>query len=240
MHHYRAVVLVLASNNNEIYRSCRKVWKKYMNVDTSIKVYFVYGELSAPLFEYDASSDLVFNDVKEDNLNIEKTIKAMEYIDSHVEYDFFIRTNLSTFWDFYKLHLQLNELPKEKCYSGYGPLYTRFPDTLYLSGIDVIVTPDMVNSIILNKHLVNYFECDDCAMGRYFYGRLKAPMLLSRVCFFEDITGENDMEIIMSRIREASLVNNINHYRVKSKIDRERIDFYIYKILLKTIYNIDL
>jgi hypothetical protein len=239
MHHYRAVVLVLASNNNEIFRNCRKVWKKYMNVDASIKVYFVYGELGVPLFEYDASSDLVFNDVKEDNLNIEKTIKAMEYIDSHVEYDFFIRTNLSTFWDFYKLHLQLNDLPKEKCYSGDGPLYTRYPDGYYLRGVDIIVTPDMIKSIISNKQLVNYLECDDCAMGRYFHGHLKAPMLPNRICFFEDITGENDVEIIMSRIRQSSLVNNVNHYRVKSRIDRERIDFYIYKILLKTIYNID-
>jgi hypothetical protein len=210
-----------------------------MDVDTSIKVYFVYGELGVHLFEYDASSDLIFNDVKEDNLYIDKTIKAMEYIDSQVEYDFFIRTNLSTFWDFYKLHLQLNDLPKEKCYYGNGPLYTRFPDTFYLRGIDIIVTPDMIKSIISNKHLVNYFECDDCAMGRYFYKHLKVPMLPSRVCFFEDITGENDVEIIMSRIRESSLVNNVNHYRVKSNIDRERIDLYIYKILLKTIYNID-
>ena len=123
MHHYRAVVLILASNNNEIYRNCRKIWKKYMNVDPSIKVYFVYGKLDDPLFDYDASSDLVFNDVKEHPyLNIEKTIKAMEYIDSHIEYDFFIRTNLSTFWNFYNLHLQLNDLPNENCYSGDGQL----------------------------------------------------------------------------------------------------------------------
>lgn len=239
MNRYRAVILILSSNNTEIYRNCRKIWKKYMNYDTSIKVYFVYGELDEPLFEYDSFSDLIFNEVKEHPyLNIEKTIKAMNYIDSCVEYDFFIRTNLSTFWDFNKLHLQLNILPKENCYSGDGPLPTYDLNGYYLSGVDTIVTPDLIKSIISNKHLIDYFTYEDAAMGKYFHGYLKSPMLPNCICFFEDINGENEFEKIMSRIKQ-SLDNNINHYRVKSIYEREQTDLYIYKILLKTIYNID-
>jgi hypothetical protein len=205
-----------------------------MNVDPSIKAYFVYGELDYPLFEYDDSSDLVFNDVKEHpQLNIEKTLKAMEYIDSHIEYDFFIRTNLSTFWNFHKLHSYLNELPNENCYSGVGP-YGGY----YLGGVDTIVTPDMIKSIISNKHLIDYLVCEDQAMGKYFHGYLKAPMLPNSICVFEDITNENNIDLIMTRIKQ-SFENNVNHYRVKSRYNRETIDFFIYKILLKTIYNID-
>jgi hypothetical protein len=75
-------------------------------------------------------------------------------------------------------------------------------------------------------------------MGKYFHGYLKSPMLPNCICFFEDINGENEFEKIMSRIKQ-SLDNNINHYRVKSIYEREQTDLYIYKILLKTIYNID-
>ena len=92
--------------------------------------------------------------------------------------------------------------------------------------------------IISNKQLIDYFTYEDASMGKYFHGYLKAPMLPNRICFFEDITGEKDINLIMSRITQ-SFENNLNHYRVKSRYDRERNDFYIYKILLKSIYNID-
>ena len=45
--HYRAVILILASNNNTIYKNCRKIWKQYMNVDPTIKVFFVYGKMKS-------------------------------------------------------------------------------------------------------------------------------------------------------------------------------------------------
>jgi hypothetical protein len=238
MHQYRAVVLILASINNEIYRNCRKVWKKYMNIDPTIKVYFVYGELDEPLFDYDDSSDLIFSDFKEHPyMIIEKTIRAMECIDSQVKYDFFIRTNLSTFWDFSKLQLQLNRLPTEKCYSGDGPL-PRNPSGFFLSGADTIVTPDLVKSIVSNKQMVEYMEYEDVAMGKYFHGYLKTPMISIPMCFIEDATGANDFNKVMNRINLA-LTYNISHYRVKSMVNREQSDLYVYKILLKRIYNID-
>jgi hypothetical protein len=95
--HYRAVILVLASNNNTIYKNCRKIWKTYMNLDQTIKVFFVYGKLvNDSLEDYDPKSDILIDEPE--NLLIKKTIEAMKVIQSKVTYDFFIRTNLSTFW----------------------------------------------------------------------------------------------------------------------------------------------
>lgn len=238
--HYRAAILVLASNNNQIYNNCRTIWKKYMNIDPTIKVYFVYGQLFQPLYDYDPSCDLVYPEVVESYpVTFEKTIKAIEYIDSQITYDFFIRTNLSTFWDFNKLHLHLNELPTQNCYSGDGPLPGYNSNGYYLSGTDTIVTPEMIKSIIANKHLVNYNLVEDAAMGVYFNGYLKCPMLPNRICFFEDIIFINESEKVECRIRDA-ILNNKDHYRVKnSNIYREQLDLYIYNILLKMIYNID-
>jgi hypothetical protein len=238
--HYRAAILILASNNNQIFNNCRTIWKKYMNIDPTIKVYFVYGQLSQPLENYDPSSDLIYPEVVESYpVFIEKTIKAIEYIDSQITYDFFIRTNLSTFWDFNKLHLHLNELPNQNCYCGDGPLPGYNSNGYYLSGTDTIVTPEMIKSIISNKQLVDYNVVEDAAMGKYFNGVLKCPMLPNRICFFEDIISINETNKIINRINGA-IQNNRDHYRVKTQTnEREQIDLYIYNILLKMIYNFD-
>jgi hypothetical protein len=107
----------------------------------------------------------------------------------------------------------------------------------YLSGTDTIVTPEMIKSIIANKQIVDYNLVEDAAMGKYFNGVLKCPMLPNRICFFEDIKNETDK--IISRINEA-IQNNKDHYRVKTQThEREKIDLYIYNILLKMVYNID-
>jgi len=242
--HYRAIILIFASNNNNIYINCRKIWKTYMNLDPTIKVYFVYGQLQVNdiLYDFDEKSDFIFSDINEQDFPfvIEKTIKAMQLIHENVSYDYFIRTNLSTFWDFNKLHLQLNELPTKNCYSGDGPLPGYKSSGYYLSGTDTIVTPDMISSIINNKHLIDYNSVEDAAMGKYFNGILGAPMLPNRICFFEDINSINEIDKIQNRIIDA-INNNKNHYRVKTLYgNREEIDFCIYKQLLLNIYNINL
>ena len=240
MSYYRAVILVLASNNNQICKNGRKVWKRYMDLDPTIKVFFVYGKLHESLEDFCQDSDLIFDDVEESYpVYIEKTIKAMEIIHKQITYDFFIRTNLTTFWDFHKLHLHLNELPTKLCYSGHGPLpYAN--EGWYLSGTDTIVTPDMIQTIVDNKHLVNYTMVEDAAMGFFFHGRMGAPMLHSRICFIEDIISIHEHGKIRDRVINA-MQNGDDHYRVKTlNGNREDIDELIYRVLLQLIYNLSL
>ena len=237
--YFRAVMLVLASDNNQIYRNCRRVWKQYMLTDPRIKVFFVYGSLSAPLYDYDPESDLIFPAIPESYpVLVAKTIEAMKIIHSSTRYDFFIRTNLTTFWDFENLHKHLTDLPATNCYSGDGPLpHHDNPSDFYLSGTDTIVTPDMIESITTNEHLIEFSRVEDGAMGKYFHGVLGAPLLPNRICFFEDVTHE-DEKTVLERI-EVAINSGKDHYRVKTLMgDREKIDFFIYKQLLSLVYNI--
>ncbi len=241
--HYRAVILILASNNNNIYKNFRKIWKAYMKKDPTIRVFFVYGKLTEPLLDFDNTSDIVFEDIEESYpIFIKKTIEAMKIININVSYDFFIRTNISTFWDFKKLHLHLNELPTTNCYSGDGPLNGKGYDEngFYLSGVDTIVTPEMIDNMICNEDLIKFDIVEDAAMGCFFNGIMGAPMLPNRICFFEDIISINEINKIEHRINTA-IKNNKNHYRIKTlNGNREEIDFLISKILLKKIYNISI
>ena len=238
---YRAVMLVLASNNHQIYKNCRKVWRKYMNLDPTIKVFFVYGEIqdADALDDFDPDSDIIFKDIPETpTILIKKTIEAMKLIHKNIKYDFFIRTNLSTFWDFGKLQLHLNVLPELYCYSGDGPLPGYNSSGYYLSGTDTIVSYGMIESITKSEDAVDFNLVEDAAMGKFFNGSFGAPMLPSRICFFEDIIDVNQTELIRNRIDNA-IHNGKDHYRVKNQThNRENLDKCVYTELLKKIYGI--
>ena len=234
MNHYRAIILILASNESSLSKNGRKVWHLYKDIDPTIKVFFVYGKLFEPLLDYDESCDIIFDNISERYpVTFEKTFRAMEIIQKKITYDFFIRTNISTFWDFEKLHLHLNILPRNNCYSGDGPFKGG-----YLSGTDTIVTPEMIDAMISNPHLVKINAIDDKAMGFFFHGYLNVPFLPNRICFFEDIVNVNEESKVIDRIKTAQIENK-DHYRVKTlNGDREDIDIFIYEILLNKIYNI--
>ena len=240
--HYKAIILVLASNESPITKNSRRIWKKYMNMEPTFKVFFVYGKLFEPLEEQD-ENDLIYNDIKESYpVTFHKTFEAMKFIESNFSYEYFIRTNISTFWDFEKLKTHLDTLPRTNCYSGDGPFPIREFNysCLYVSGTDTIVTREMIKSMVSNKDKINFGLIEDAAMGHYFNGILKVPILPNRICFFEDIrdTSEITKAKIEERIKNA-IKENKDHYRVKTLVgNRYEIDNFIYKILLKYIYDI--
>jgi hypothetical protein len=238
---YRAVILVLASNfpNNKLYR---EVWKQYMFRDNSFKVLFIYGKSDRVLVDYNKDYDIIAKYANE-SLGIPKVLEAFKIIEERFVYDYLVRTNISTFWDFAKLHKHLDSLPKQNCYSGDGPLDGRTynKNGFYLSGVDTIVTPEMISSINRNHDKVDINRyCEDQSMGLYFNGVLGAPMLPNRICFFEDITSTNQTDLIRSRIDDA-ILNDKDHYRVKNlNGNREELDKCVYKELLKKIYDINI
>jgi len=211
-----------------------------MKTDSSIRVFFVYGKLDVELEDYDSTCDIIFPNIAESYpVYIRKTVEAMKIIHSSMTYDFFIRTNLSTFWDFEKLHLHLNELPTINCYSGDGPLGDSgyYDSGYYLSGTDTIVTPEMIHTLITNEHLVDFNGVEDQSMGKFFNGIIGAPMLPNRICFFEDIISVNEIDKIDKRVNDA-IKNNKTHYRIKNNRTIEQIDFFISTYLLQKIYNL--
>lgn len=241
--HYKAIILVLASNESPITKNARRIWKKYMKLEPTIKVLFVYGKLDNPLEDQD-ENDLIYNDILESSFPFifHKTYEAMKFIDTNFSYEYFVRTNISTFWDFEKLKLHLDVLPRTNCYSGDGPFKISELNyyCLYVSGTDTIVTREMITSLIKNKDKLIFNLVEDAVMGQYFNGILKVPILPNRICFFEDIidVDEINQTKIELRIQNATRENK-DHYRVKTiNGDRLTIDNFIYKNLLKHIYNI--
>ena len=151
--HFRAIILVLASNfpHNKIYRD---IWKQYMFKDNNFKVIYIYGKSDNVLSDYNEDYDIISENINE-GLGISKVLEAFKIIEVRFTYDYLVRTNLSTFWDFDKLHKHLNILPSQNCYSGDGPLPDYNSNGYYLSGVDTIVTPEMITSINNNNDKVS-------------------------------------------------------------------------------------
>ena len=244
---FRCLILVLSSNNNAIYKNARKVWQAYGNIDSEIRTYMVYGKTDNKIENLN-QFDLVYDDIEE-NYNpgmLEKTIRAAEYINATYEYDFFVRTNISTFWDFSFLKRNLYNLPTSKCYCGDGPLTTSGYDLkngYYLSGTDTIVTPESVKAIIQNKRKLDYKIPEDAAMGLFFNGVLKCPFIKSQIFFMEKFNLRNNIFDLSEKVKIKASIwfarkMQKDHYRVKTLFNREITDIYIYRQLLKYIYKI--
>lgn len=236
--HFRAIMLVLASDNKDIYRECRRVWQTYMHKEPSIKVFLLYGK-GTNFTRH--SYDLVYDDIVE-NYNpgmLQKTVRAMEDICNEYTFDYFIRTNISTFWDFLALLKHLAVLPTKLCYSGDGTIIDGKFDGFggkYLSGTDTIVNMEMVEEMVRQKDILNYVVPEDEAMGLFFHGRLGAKFLKSRIHFMEKIN-PNRTEIQAEVLIGVS--SGADHYRVKNvnpKL-RMRVDVMVFKQLLHSIYN---
>lgn len=235
--HFRAVMLVLASHNNSVYINARRVWKAYANRCPQIKVYMVYGK--TVLADFDPVQDLVYEDIEENYCPgmLKKTIRAMEQIQCECTFDFFIRTNISTFWNFDMLLKTLETLPATLCYSGDGPLGS---PPHYLSGTDTIVNPYMISLLVENKDSLDYYISEDQAMGKFFHGILGAPMIPSKIHFMENFTTMDGDDVIIKSIL-TGITEGKDHYRVKNNgtlEERTLIDGNIYKKLLKHIYGI--
>jgi len=236
--HYKAVMLVLASDNMPLYSEFKKIYQMYLNKCADIKVLFVYGaETKFERQDY----DLVYDDIPENYYPgmISKTLRAMEHIDQTYNYDYLIRTNLSTFWDFTRLLKRLESLPSTNCIAG-SRIHTvangvKSPE--YISGVNLILSNDLVKDIIANaKEVCSWSNmAEDYAISMYFINKgveLQPPYPTACHRIAHITTYSTD--IIMSEIVKAQKLNRDN-FRIKNE-DRN-IDLIILQFMLKEYYN---
>ena len=245
MVHYRAVILVIASNDTSYYQKARSVWKAYMNRFPSIKVYMLYGAISLPDRD---ESDLVYDDISETLVPgiLQKTLRAMKYVHDSCTYDYLIRTNISTLWDLRYIEPLLASCPVSRCYAGGHNLYPMTiysdtsiiltPDPIY-SGVSIILTPDLIKECISHQDKFIMNLPDDIAIGFFINNIPYTSITTTSHQYIEEWCSPNDTEMIYNKMVEG-LNRKVSYFRVKNKNNRDIIDSLIYKTLLKRIYDI--
>jgi hypothetical protein len=147
----------------------------YKNFENDIVYYFIQ-------FREDQIQDIVINSDthfiyikgKEGIMNIlKKTTIAMDYVLKNHDFDFLVRTNISTITDVYNLGDFLTQIPNTKYYGGghvlelkWGTNYSLF-GTVYVQGTGIIFTRDIVEDICKNRDKLENNIIDDVSIGRY-------------------------------------------------------------------------
>ncbi len=173
----KVLVLIIANDDKDYYLEEQKIWRSYMHLDQEhVEAYFIKGspELEQP---YLIVGDEIWSKTQENYTPgiINKTILSMEAMLPRLdEFDYVLRTNLSSFYYFPKLLGFLKTLPSTQCYSAaIGQLHGKFG-----SGAGFILSTDLVKMLIDNKEklLDNTSFPDDVVIG-HFLIQGKIPLI---------------------------------------------------------------
>lgn len=238
---YKAIILVLASDNQPLYRFFKRVYEQYLDKNSNIRVFFTYGQ--GTKFER-KPYDLVYDDLKETIITpwmTTKVTRAMEHIDTNYDYDYLVRTNMSTFWDFEKLLKRLESLPSSRCLAGHYSIF----EPRFITGIAMVLSRDVVKQMIANQHMINIkydkYKSEDSLLSNFVTHNNHAEMINQNhfTRRFESYTKWDEAKVIADIT--AARTREVDNYRIKSvKADRNEIDTKIAVTLLKMIYDIDM
>lgn len=152
---YEFIFLIISSDNFECYSKMRYYARKYFNLyNTQIKYFFIElkENLNCDICEMGDYIYVKGTECITPGMYI-KTINAMRYINDNYEYDFIIRTNLSSFWNLNNVLSLKTYLPYENFCGGYISL-----NPYFLSGTCLILSKDVCINLSKKLIIVNQFE----------------------------------------------------------------------------------
>lgn len=180
----KTLVLIIATDDKPAYRELQKIWEGYMNSDPAhFEVYFLRASPTQ-------SANAIINKDKNEIILkthegfvpgiLNKSIMAFEAIEPRLdEFDYVIRTNLSSFYYFPNLLKFLKSLPRSKCYCGVslGIYYNLLPNITYIpfvSGAGIILSPDLVRLMAKEHNELKSYKSelpDDVFIGLFYQSK---------------------------------------------------------------------
>ena len=216
---YKGIILVIASPK-PYYNNCKIIMEKFMNSHPNFKTFFIYGRVNKKKVK-PSKNDLYFD--CQESLRpgiLHKSLLSFEYILKKYDFEYVIRTNISTFWNLRKLDRVLNRLPNKNCVAGQI-------QRSFVTGTGIILSKDLVKYICSNKHKVKMNKCDDVELSQFFRRHLKLPFILDKRCErFQKIFPFN----------KKIVPKNYTNYRLKTRQNRYLDAFKMFK-LYKIFYK---
>lgn len=233
---YRKVILLfLASENKPIYKFFVDMQKSYMNSNPNVQFLFAYSDLDRSPDEYEYVYGKRFVTLRE--TMVMQTLHAMESLVREYDFEFLIRTNLSTFWLLDRLLDRLNSIQDLNCiYGRIGQIPPKF-----VVGQDMVIPKNLVHDLLRRKEdLLKYCEAsvgkaEDRVFSEFFSEILGAKVEEHRnVLVLERIqSSENIMEKILQELDKPKY----DHVRLKNEANRDTIDTFIGSQLLNHYYE---
>ena len=191
------LVLIISNDSLPHYKENREVWRSYMNNYSNIHSYFIENSMDeSKTYPFIENNTIYFKQEETFQNIIVKTLNSIDYfIKSDIHYDFVVRTNLSSVWDFDVLQSYLKTLPSEKVYSGTPGPYYHLQNLNFLfyfiGGMGIIMSNDVCKILIDNRTITESFKnMDDIDIG-YTMHCLNIPHIHKK---YYDITSLSDFE----------------------------------------------
>ena len=144
----KAVILIISSDTLSRHITAKNIWKKYMNKHPNIDCFFLEFKEGLTKDIIRAKNHIYVKGKDSFKPGIfNKTMKSMNLLQN--EYDYFIRTNISTFWDLNKLYTFLMNLPINKVH--YSNSIVKVGETSmsdYAYGTNIILSKDITQEIV--------------------------------------------------------------------------------------------
>jgi hypothetical protein len=227
----KVLVLIAASDDLPVYVEEQQIWRSYMHLDREhFEVYFIKANPELET-DYEISSDVIWSKV-ENNLStgmVHRVISSIEAMMPKMEeFDYVLRTNLSSFFIFPRYLKFINTLPRTNCYCG----VIGYVEVLFVSGAGFLLSRDLAKQMVNDKeYLIEpsplYWE--DLIIGKYFYD-LNVPFLNSSRMDF--VTLSSWME------GKNFIPEHIHHIRTKNVDGSKRLseEIFIQKELVNMFY----
>lgn len=212
-------------NQLELDSKMKIIAKKYLSLYTNrVKYFFIELEESLPFDVYEDGDHLYFKGIDSTIPGIYlKTIKAINYLHPRYDYDFIIRTNLSSFWNIPNTLEYFTRLPKNNYFGGICLWNT------FISGSGLVMSRDL--GLKISDAYVDTNEIhDDVAISnvvKFTLNEKLSPFEDFRIHYLTDQEGNHIPDDL----------SKILYFRIRNNRDRN-IDIELMKILLQRIYNI--
>jgi len=178
----RVLVLVISSDTHPVYAAHREVWRTYMKSHPEMDAWFI---ASSPLaFLPTLSSDtLTLRGVERYGTIYAKTIAALEFMLGRRSYDYVVRTNLSSVWDFRALRAYLETAPRTRLYAGQTGVNAE-TGLVFASGAGILMSQDIAQTLLANAAIGRSIRAfDDVAIAKALLASDIRPSPLPRVDF---------------------------------------------------------
>jgi hypothetical protein len=234
MREYKYIFLVIYSLNNSVYDKMYNHILNYSNTfDDSILTMFLVGDHTIKSeYEYDPNTKIFRVRVFESLKNIYyKTINAIGYCLENYKFSYLIRTNISSFWNYYKLDLLDSLCSNPNSIYGYK---VKIGGIEFITGYCIIMPYNTCYILYNNRTRKNTNDNDDINISNICK---MCGIELTHIGIVHPFTRECSMPYARKIInRFNSNNNNVMLYRVRSR-DRENFDLNIFGILNEIIYT---
>lgn len=237
---YLCIMLIIYSEDNELYKYNKQIWKQYMNSNNNILALFIM---------YDPNIDSEFKLIPESNMLLikgeekfscesilNKTKKAIQYCNLNYFYDYIVRTNISSFWIFDNLvnFLQLEKNEKTNCIQGWK-LYNRKKE-YFISGTSIIIPKNLIPLLLTHKEIK--YEMDDVEISQHYMAEgIDIIDVMEKNKNFMHLFKFSSMDSIKIKLKNIKKkLGDIVYFRVKNRVDREINDGYTMNTLLNLVY----